>query len=78
MRLFIGSLGVIEIIIILLFTVLPLVLLIWALVDIIRSDFKDGTTKLVWIIVVIFVPLVGSILYLVLRKGQKVDSSYRI
>jgi len=78
MRLFIGGLGVIEIIIILLFTVLPLVLLIWALVDIIRSDFKDGTTKLVWIIVVIFVPLVGSILYLVLRKGQKVDSSYRI
>lgn len=76
MLLFIGGLGIVEIIIILFFTVLPLVLLLWALIDIIRSNFKDSTTKLIWIIVVIFVPLVGSILYLVMRKGQKADNSY--
>jgi uncharacterized RDD family membrane protein YckC len=77
MLLFIGGLGMVEIIMMLLFVLLPIILFIWALIDVLRSDFKDSITKVIWVIVVIFVPLVGPILYLVLRKGQKVDSSYR-
>ena len=53
--------------------ILPLILLLWALIDILRSNFKDSITKLVWIIVVIFVPLIGAILYLVLGRSQKVN-----
>ncbi|GEO04900.1 hypothetical protein AAE02nite_25640 [Adhaeribacter aerolatus] len=71
MLLFIGGLGLVEVLIILLFTIFPLFLLIWALVDIIRSEFKDSVTKLIWVIVVIFVPFAGPLLYLILRKGQK-------
>jgi hypothetical protein len=57
------------------FVVLPLILLVWALIDILRSNFKDSATKLVWIIVVIFVPLIGAILYLVLGRSQKVKGA---
>ncbi len=75
MLLFIGGLGIVELIIILFFVLLPVVLWLWALIDILRSDFKDSVTKLIWIVVVIFVPVVGAILYLVLRKGQKVNNT---
>ena len=73
-----GGLGIVQIVIILTFIILPLVLLLWALIDILRSDFKDSVTKLIWIIVVIFVPLVGAILYLVMRKGQKAGNSHHV
>ena len=44
--LYMGGLGTPEIIIISMFTFFPLVLMLWALVDVLQSDFKDGTTKL--------------------------------
>jgi len=75
MLLFIGGLGIVELIIVLVFVLLPVVLLLWALIDILRSNFKDSVTKLIWIVVVVFVPVVGAILYLVLRKGQKVNNA---
>jgi Phospholipase_D-nuclease N-terminal len=50
---------------------LALVLWIWALADIIRRNFRNSNTKLIWIIIVILIPFLGSVLYLVLGRNQK-------
>jgi len=51
---------------------LVLILWIWALVDIIKSRFNSDTTKIIWIVVVILLPLLGSILYLIIGRSQRV------
>ncbi|MCD8553856.1 PLD nuclease N-terminal domain-containing protein [Seleniivibrio sp.] len=48
------------------------VLFIWTIVDIIRSDFKDGATKIVWIIAVIAFNFLAIIIYLIFGKETKV------
>ena len=50
---------------------LCLILWVWALVDIINRRFSDDTTKIVWILVVILLPLLGTILYYVIGREQK-------
>jgi len=51
---------------------LALVLWIWAVIDILRSDFKDIVQKIIWLLVVIFFPILGSIVYF--QLGRKYTS----
>lgn len=53
---------------------LPTVLWIWCIVDIIRSEFF-GNNKVIWLLIVIFVPVLGVILYYLIGRGQKLSSS---
>jgi len=46
---------------------------IWALVDILRSSFSDIAIKIIWFLLVFFIPLLGFILYIVLGKSTKVQ-----
>jgi hypothetical protein len=48
-----------------------LILKIYCLIDITRSKFSDPVNKLLWTIIVIFVPLIGEILYLIFGRNQK-------
>jgi hypothetical protein len=66
-----GNLGVSELILIL-FVLLPTVLWIVALIDIVKSDFQ-GYNKIIWVLVVIFLPVIGAILYFVIGKSQKIS-----
>jgi len=50
---------------------IPVLLIIFCLIDIVRSDFKDNTTKLLWIIIVLVAPLLGSLLYLLFGRKQR-------
>jgi hypothetical protein len=70
--LFIGGIGPFEIIFLLLFIAAPLVLWLWALIDLLRSNFSDSITKLIWAVVIIFIPLLGALLYLLIGRNQKV------
>lgn len=54
-----------------LFVALPMAITIWALIDAIKSDFKQDINKLVWIIVIICFPFFGGILYYFLARSQK-------
>ncbi|MFZ4100843.1 MAG: PLD nuclease N-terminal domain-containing protein [Sphingobacterium thalpophilum] len=64
------NIGALEIFILTLF--LPLLILkIYCLIDITRSKFSDPVNKLLWTIIVIFVPLIGEILYLIFGRSQK-------
>ncbi len=47
---------------------------IWALVDILRSDFKDSVQKLVWIVVILFLPIIGTVLYFTIGRRQRVNA----
>ena len=46
------------------------VLLVYCIVDIVQSNYKNPTEKLIWILVVLFAPCLGSLIYLAVgRKG---------
>ena len=51
-----------EVLFIIVLSTIGVLLPLIALIDILRSDFK-GTDKLVWILVVLFFNVIGSILY---------------
>ncbi|WP_457130182.1 PLDc N-terminal domain-containing protein [Mucilaginibacter sp. HD30] len=43
----------------------------YCIVDIMRSSFKDNTTRLLWLAVVLLAPFLGSIAYLIAGRGGK-------
>ncbi|MDD2501228.1 MAG: PLDc N-terminal domain-containing protein [Geobacter sp.] len=65
--------GMPEVIVLLvsMFALVPLAIIIWALVDILKSEFT-GNNKIVWLLLVIFIPLLGVILYWFIGRGQKI------
>ncbi|MEQ8623770.1 MAG: PLD nuclease N-terminal domain-containing protein [Vicingaceae bacterium] len=68
METFAGGLGIlIALIIAAFFLLLPLL----ALIDLLRSDFKDSSDKLIWVLIILFLPILGSILYFVMGGNQK-------
>ena len=50
-----------------------LVAWIWALVDILKNEFL-GPNKLVWLLLVIFLPLIGVICYYFIGTKQKLPT----
>ena len=67
------SLSVIHLIIVFIFILLPSIFWIIALIDILKSDFRDTNGKIIWALVVIFLPIIGSILYFLIGKSQKIQ-----
>lgn len=70
--LFLGGIGGWEIILILL-VMFFFVLLIWPLIDCLKSDFKNNH-KLIWVFLILFLPILGAILYLTIGRNQKVKT----
>ena len=46
---------------------------IFALIDACKSDF-NGNNKIIWILLIIFIPFLGSILYFTVGKGQRIEA----
>lgn len=67
-----GMIGPQELIIVLIvglfFFLLPLI----AIIDIVRSKF-EGNMQLIWVLIVIFFNIIGSILYFVIGRNQKIS-----
>ncbi len=61
------ALGIFEILIFVLFLLLPIL----ALLDILKSKF-NGYDKLIWVIIVVFANIIGAILYYFIGKKQKI------
>lgn len=62
------NIGGAEIGVILAIIAVPVLLIIYCIVDILRSEFKTGLMKFVFLALVLFAPFIGSIIYLVIRK----------
>ena len=64
----------ITLIIVIALGILPTVL---ALIDIIKSEFQ-GNSKLIWLLVVLFLNLFGAILYFLVEHEQKIQKKGRL
>lgn len=53
------------------FGVLWVVLIVYTLMDLLKSN-KPGNTKLLWLIVILIAPILGSVLYFVLGKTDRI------
>ncbi len=67
------SLSAMHLIIVSVFLFLPTLLWIIALVDILKSNFKDSTNKIIWVLIVLLLPVLGSILYFIFGGQQKTN-----
>jgi membrane protein DedA with SNARE-associated domain len=47
------------------------ILMIYCIVDVIKSEFKDPNMKLIWILIILFAQLIGTLVYLILGKSTK-------
>lgn len=68
---YLSFLGSGEIGLILMIVLISLVLPVIALIDIVRSDF-EGNNKLIWVLVVLFLWVIGSIIYYFIGRNQKI------
>lgn len=55
----------------LLFMFSGFILFLFVLIDIIRHEFT-GYNKLIWLIVILVLPVLGSILYLIFGRNQRI------
>ena len=66
-----GMIGPWQILLILIFSIFGLILPIIALIDIVRHEFS-GSNKIVWVLIVIFFNFLGSILYFIVGRNQRI------
>lgn len=50
------------------FVLLTTLLWLWVIIDIVKSNFKNQNKNIVWLLIVLFFPVLGSIIYFQLRK----------
>ena len=61
--------GIIEVAMVLF--LLGFIPFIIAFIDILKNEF-EGSNKLIWLLAVIFVPVIGSIVYFMIGKKQRI------
>ncbi|MEJ6980938.1 PLD nuclease N-terminal domain-containing protein [Pedobacter sp. P351] len=72
------NLGTLEIIIIIFMVILPFILALICLIDILKSNFRDSTTtKLIWVLIVLVAPVIGSLIYIFFGKQKKITNFER-
>ncbi|GAA3786572.1 hypothetical protein GCM10022271_18920 [Corallibacter vietnamensis] len=54
------------------FILLAIGLWIYCLIDILKNKFAQNN-KLIWILVVIFMPFIGPLLYIIIGKNKKLN-----
>ena len=64
-----GMIGPWQIILILFGIVIPII----ALIDVLRNDFTKNN-KLIWILVILFTGLIGTLIYLMVGTKQKINN----
>jgi cbb3-type cytochrome oxidase subunit 3 len=69
--LFLGGVGFQELIILLIWIAL-LGVWFWALVDCLKSRFNESIDKFTWVLVILFVPFIGGILYYAIGQKRRV------
>lgn len=66
-----GIIGLAELVVILFVGLFLLLLPLIAIVDIIRSKF-EGNMQLIWVIIVVFFNVIGTLLYFIFGRNQKI------
>jgi hypothetical protein len=53
----------------------PIILIVYCLLDITRSTFQDSANKIIWALIVLLAPVIGSLAYLMWGRKQKTIAS---
>jgi hypothetical protein len=56
---------------VMIFVIFTFILYIYILIDILKHEFT-GYNKIIWILVLIFFPVLGALLYLVFGRSQRI------
>lgn len=64
------ALGTFQILLIVLGSLLVLLFPLLALISVLKNDFS-GNDKVIWVLVIIFLPFFGSILYFAVGRNRK-------
>lgn len=67
-----------ETALIMIFVILTIVLWTWTILDIIKTKFNDSTANIICLLVVLFFPVIGTILYFLFRKKLYNESTEKI
>ncbi|WP_080058206.1 PLDc N-terminal domain-containing protein [Spirosoma aerolatum] len=44
-----------------------------ALVDVVRSEFRGSNDKLIWVIIIVFLNIIGALLYFFIGRNQRIS-----
>jgi hypothetical protein len=55
--------------------ILEIGLLVFALLDIIKRKRVRGNNKIIWILIIVFVEIIGSIIYLAIGRQEEIIDS---
>jgi hypothetical protein len=47
---------------------------LYTLVDCVTKESSEGNDKLVWTLIILFVPLIGSLLYYFMRRPERIKA----
>ena len=53
-----------------LFSLLTFVFWLWMLIDAIQKPSLSGNERLIWILVIVFLPCIGSLIYFFVAKSK--------
>jgi ABC-type transport system involved in Fe-S cluster assembly fused permease/ATPase subunit len=67
-----GAIGLPELILVMSFIVIPFLMFITALVQVLSSTFQEPTNKILWVVVILFAPFIGPILWWCIGTKQRV------
>ena len=63
---------IIPVLLVLVFAIGGSILWIWMIVDCAMREPSEGNEKLVWILVIVFTHFIGALLYLLVRRPQRI------
>jgi len=69
------NIGILEVVLLAFAVLFPIILIIYCLLDITRSNFQDSANKIIWAIIVLLAPVIGSLAYLIWGRKQKTITS---
>ncbi|WP_320035520.1 PLDc N-terminal domain-containing protein [Campylobacterota bacterium DY0563] len=61
-----------PLIIVTLVSIAILAFVIYTVLDVIKSDFRNDTNKTIWVLFILLVAPIGSIFYMILGRKQKI------
>lgn len=64
------AIGPVQILLILIGVLLLLLFPLMALISVLKNDFK-GNDKIIWVLLIIFLPFLGALLYFLVGRGRK-------
>ncbi|QDV21455.1 hypothetical protein Pan153_61430 [Gimesia panareensis] len=57
------------------FGVLCFAFWIWMLIDCLKYEPSSGNEKIIWVLIMVFLPALGSLLYYIVRRPERIKQT---